>query len=157
MQALCPQVLVVPGQPRSILREDQAYTPGPDKFRVSEMLQDLTDRPLPRLFRLAQLRRRQPLDRAWQRGCHLAQNGNGLTVAEQFQDGAYVRLRVLCGASCRIRVNGHGGLQSVASARPLYTLMVSLSNHELIGGLVLRQAQDERVQKRQAQETSRTA
>jgi hypothetical protein len=45
----------------------------------------------------------------------------------------------------------------VASARPLYTLMVSLSNHEPIGGLVLRQAQDERVQKRQAQETSRTA
>lgn len=46
--ALGPQVLVVAGKGRAVLRQDQAQAPAADQVRVGEVLKHLRDRPLTR-------------------------------------------------------------------------------------------------------------
>src|SRR2546421_8094481 len=53
VESLCPEVLVVAGERRSILREHQPEPPRANHFGIGKMLQYLDDRPLPRHSRLA--------------------------------------------------------------------------------------------------------
>src|SRR5918994_4958294 len=103
MQAIRPQVLIVAGQRRPIVREDEARPPRPDQLGIGEVVEDLPDRPFARTFRLAQVPRRQSVARVPQCPRRLAQHRDGIAIAEERKDGGYVGRRVLRGARCRIR------------------------------------------------------
>jgi hypothetical protein len=89
-----PQVLVAACGRRPVLRQDQPQAPGPDDVGVGEVLEDLSDRPLARAFRLPQLRGRHAFNRAPQGSERLAQDAERIAIAEQVEHGARV------GAAC---------------------------------------------------------
>jgi hypothetical protein len=64
VKALGPQVLVVAGQRRAILREHEADAVAPHEIGVGQVLDDLADRPLARRLRLRKPGIRQAGDRA---------------------------------------------------------------------------------------------
>jgi len=81
LQARGPQVLVEARDGRTVVREDQAQAPSPHQIRIGQVLQHLRDRPFGGGLVLAQLRRRQAVDGAPQRGFGGAQHRERLASA----------------------------------------------------------------------------
>ena len=103
VQALGPQVLVVAGQRRAILREHEADAVAPHEIGVGQMLDDLAHRPLARRLRLRKPGVRHACNRAPNRVRRAFQHIDGVARPEQLQNRRRVFPRLLGRARRSVR------------------------------------------------------
>ncbi len=90
-----PQVLVIPGQHRTIVSQHHAQAITPDELRIGEVLHDLPDRPLPRPLRRFGLAVGQSFESSSQTRLRGAKHFQRVLGADEIQDGRRVCPSVL--------------------------------------------------------------
>ena len=85
VQAIGPEILVVAGDRRPVLRQDQSHPPGPDDVRVGKMLEHRGDRPFSGPLWPLHLSRRQAGDGSLERRWRRAQDVRRVAIADQAQ------------------------------------------------------------------------
>lgn len=81
MESRCPQILIEANKPGPILRQRQAQTKPSDEFRISNMLQDISDRPFTFSFRMRNLALRETPDRFVEQPRRSRQDIKGIPIA----------------------------------------------------------------------------
>ena len=110
VEVVGPLILVVAGNHRPILRQDEAHAPRPHHLGVGQVPEHLRDRPLARHLALFQLARRHSVDRLPQ-GCRcVREDAHRVPRAEQFDDGSDVSGRLFRGTARWIGEYRHRGL-----------------------------------------------
>lgn len=94
-KSLGPQILVIPGERRPVVRQNHSEPEAPDKLGIGEMLKHVADRPLRRRLGLRQLTRRQSLDGAFEGILGFLEHLEGIPGAEEAQHGGGIRRRLL--------------------------------------------------------------
>ena len=105
VQPLGPQILVVAGDRRPILREDQPHPPSPHHVGIGQVPQHLRDRPLAGRLRRAQLFGRQRRHGPGRRGRRFAEDVHRLAAADQPEHGRRVLAPVSSGGSLEVLLN----------------------------------------------------